>query len=640
MKPPISKRYSPAAGGRSRASQADESLSSFFDQSADPLVLVDASLSIVDANPAGARWLRTTRERLKGKPVLEIELLAQLLTRASIPQRLKQESSPVVSEVSVDDAEGQALRCRVEAITLREGRTLLHLTDTTHARRAQAAARATEQLFRALSEAIPQVCWTMALPEERLLDISPSVERLFGYQPADFQREPELWADLVHPSERERLRAELRKGLAGGRPFEIAFTGLHRDHRDLRELVMHVIPVADASGWPDRCLVLIEDRAEWAALEKNLRLVQASLRQGLDAVASGVLVLLPTSKGVEIAQCNRRLVDLLKLDEPTRAGTPLNQAPKALRDVVLWGSDTSIANLVASDTVSDDLIELGDPQRVIHRFASPLRDEHGEVIGRVMTLEDMTASWSLQRRLTQAQKMESMGRLAGGVAHDFNNLLGAMMGFSTLLLEETPATDPRREPLEQIAAAAERASRLNAALLAFSRGARFERSPVSLNRVVEDSYHILRSTLEPSVSIVMQLEPELRMLLGDPVLLQQVLVNLTQLLSEELIEGGTLQLTTRGAEPTQLLGEVATDEIASSMVLLEIQVADSGLSEPPKAATRSTGLALTIVEDIVRAHGGYLERCTAGNGHGYRVALPIETVERRRALVPDPATAR
>src|SRR2546426_12817730 len=98
-------------------------------------------------------------------------------------------------------------------------------------------------------------------------------------------------------------------------------------------------------------------------------------------------------------------------------------------------------------------------------------------------------------------------RLAGGVAHDFNNLLGTVMGFGSLLLEQTPEGDPRREPLLEIVHAADRASRLTGALLTFSRSARFERLPVQLNRVIEDSYQLLRSTLEPSVALELKLDP-------------------------------------------------------------------------------------------------------------------------------------
>src|SRR5262249_48245176 len=143
----------------------------------------------------------------------------------------------------------------------------------------------------AMFEALPAVAWTMALPEERLLEVSPAVETLFGYQPAAFRSNPSLWEELVHPADRERVRAEFRRGLSSARPFEIEFTGLHRDHRDLPHLVHRIVPVADERGWVDRCQGFIEDRSPQRLLEATLHTTEAHLRHTLEAISAGVLVL-------------------------------------------------------------------------------------------------------------------------------------------------------------------------------------------------------------------------------------------------------------------------------------------------------------------------------------------------------------
>src|SRR4030095_12754296 len=191
--------FSPSAGSGRRGATIDDGLPTLFESSRDPLIVIDSTLHVAEANPAAARFLGLARERLKGAPILELDLLARLLTAASIPQRLKTEKSPIVDEVAITDAESQSIQCRIEAMALRDGRALLHITDTTPALRARAALRSAEQLHRAIFEALPEVAWTMALPEERLLEVSPTVERLFGYQPADFRQRPELWDELVHP---------------------------------------------------------------------------------------------------------------------------------------------------------------------------------------------------------------------------------------------------------------------------------------------------------------------------------------------------------------------------------------------------------------------------------------------------------
>jgi nitrogen-specific signal transduction histidine kinase/CheY-like chemotaxis protein len=488
----------------------------------------------------------------------------------------------------------------------------------------------------------------MALPEERLLEVSPSVERLFGRQPADFRQRPELWDELVHPADRERVRAEFRTGISAGRPFEIHFTGLHSDHRDLPHLVNRVVPVADERGWVDRCEGFIEDQGAQRALELALRTTQANLRHTLEAVSSGVLVVRPGENGPEVAVCNRRIAEMLRLDAPIKTGTPLGLAPAELRGLVYGaGTESEFDRRLLSDEIKDEVAELKDPVRVLRRFAGPLRDELGQVVGRIVTVEDITTSSQMQRQLTNSQKMESMGRLAGGVAHDFNNLLGSILGFSSLLLEQVPAGDPKRPALEQIAQAAERASNLTAALLAFSRSARFERTAVSLNRVIEDSYQILRSTLDPSVSVVVALDPALPPLIGDPLLLQQVVVNLVQEVRGRLAGGGTLRLTTRAFDQAVPAEEQQSEGKTRRVLSLEVHAgagADAGGPPPiegrPQASHAASGLALTIAEDIARAHGGFLMTRSTRDAMAFEVIFPAERREEPPVLTPASATAR
>jgi nitrogen-specific signal transduction histidine kinase/ActR/RegA family two-component response regulator len=635
---------SPAAAG----SGTDESgLKAFFEQSTDPLLVLDAGHTIIEFNGAASRFFKIAPAKLRGASVLEVDLLARLLTAGSILQRLKTDQPPVVDEISVGDSEGQPLQCRIEAVPISGGRVVIHLEDSTAILRAREAVKSADRLHHAMFDALPEVAWTMALPEERLLEVSPSVERLFGYQPAAFKDHPELWEELVHPAERERVRAEFRKGLASGRPFEIHFTGMHRDHHDLPHLLNRIVPVADERGWTERCEGFISDDSSRRRLENRLRSTEASLRHVLDSVSSGVLVLAPGEKGPEVVLCNRRLADMLRLDETPRAGAMLSQVPEALRTLVRGpqSSDGDLERRLLGEETFEDIAELKDPHRVLRRYAGPVRDTYGAVIGHILSVEDVTASWLLQQRLTHAQKMESMGRLAGGVAHDFNNLLGNVLGFGSLLLEQTPEDDPRREALTQIVHSAERASRLTSALLAFSRSARFERMPVHLNRVIEDSYQLVRSALDPSVAIELRLDPSLPSLLGDALLLQQIVVNLVQEARERLSQGGSLHLTTRLFErPGVAKSESGTTE---TQRMVELIVDASGTlreGQPPGPAIEAqpdrAGLSLTIAEDISRAHGGFLLSGHEAAPALFRVMLPVNAFEETPAIVPEASSAR
>jgi len=188
--------------------------------------------------------------------------------------------------------------------------------------------------------------------------------------------------------------------------------------------------------------------------------------------------------------------------------------------------------------------------------------------------------------------------------------------------------------------AAERASRLTRALLEFSRGARFERLPVHLNRVVEDAYQLLRSALDPSVSLALRLEPDLPLLLGDSLLLQQMLVNLVQEVREQLGAGGTLTLVTLMVEQPRPPEEARGAGEPHHAVALEVHTTPgSRARRAVEPAPDRAGLTLTIVEDIIRAHGGWLVTAAGPEEAAFRAVFPVDTVEEAPLLVPAAATA-
>jgi two-component system, cell cycle sensor histidine kinase and response regulator CckA len=635
------RHFAERAGGAEKTRDLQADLKQFFAGTSDPLLVLDTSLRVSAINAAACRYLATTAEVAMNAPALEIKMLARLLAAASLPERQISSAQAVRTEVSIPDAEGRPIQCRIEVLPLAGGATLVHIEDTTSLLKARRALESSEATHKAVLEARQETTWSMALPEERLLEVSGSVERMFGHQPADFRRKPELWDELVHPADRERVRGEFRRGLASGRPFDIHFTGIHKDRHDLPSLVNRVVPVVDANGWMDRCEGSIEDRSQARRLESQLRGAEMELRNVLESVASGVLVVEDGPAGAHVALCNRRIAQYLGLDTPIAPGTPIDRAPREVRRL-LCGSEkpADLARHMTSEDVSDGVVELDNPHRVLHRYAAPLRDTLGAVSGRLLILEDATPAWMLQRRLTHAQKMESMGRLAGGVGHDFNNLMGAVLGFAALLLETTEESDPRHEPLTHILGATRQAAKLAGALLSFSRESRFERVPVTLNRVIEDSYSLLRSGLDPGISIDLQLDPALPALLGDELLFQQMIVNLALEAKTRLGRSGTLRIITRtqdGPPP----GVTPRPEAAQRTVCAEVQGVrelDSGPA-PVTASPEAAGLGLAAVEDIVRAHGGYLEAIHEAGRSRFVVMFPIAATERAPLLVPEVATA-
>ncbi len=241
---------------------------------------------------------------------------------------------------------------------------------------------------------------------------------------------------------------------------------------------------------------------------------------------------------------------------------------------------------------------------------------------------------TLQTQIQQAQKMDSLGTLAGGVAHDFNNMLGGVMGYADLLLASEE--DPKRQKyLRSIVAAASRSADLTQKLLAFGRRGKNLVESLQLKPLVEDCLSILRPAMNPDLKVVLAME-DCPTVDGDPSQLHQVVLNLCLNAIEAMPEGGTLSVTTRSleVETTPPLGTAVTPGN-----YVELRVTDTGLGmiedirqrvfEPffttkNTSGMSGTGLGLSTAFGIVHAHHGAITvESTRGKGSTFRVLLPM-----------------
>ncbi len=251
-----------------------------------------------------------------------------------------------------------------------------------------------------------------------------------------------------------------------------------------------------------------------------------------------------------------------------------------------------------------------------------------------VTVQDVTQQRALEAQLRQSQKMEAVGRLAGGVAHDFNNLLTAISGYSGFLLESLEQGDPRRADVLQIRKAANQAGTVTQQLLAFSRKQVLSPKVMDLNALIGEMERLLRRVMSEDVTVVTELQPALARVRADPGQLQQVVLNLVMNARDAMPAGGRLTLRTANFEHEAAGSDERRAMKPGKYVVLAVSDTGMGMDEDTRArifepffttkeSGKGTGLGLATVYGVVKQSGGYIwVKSAPGRGATFEVYLP------------------
>ncbi len=269
----------------------------------------------------------------------------------------------------------------------------------------------------------------------------------------------------------------------------------------------------------------------------------------------------------------------------------------------------------------------------------PIFDAHANITHYQGVLIDITEEKKLHEQLMQAQKMEAVGKLAGGVAHDFNNILTAITGYGYMLRMKVEEDEVLRRFADQILASSERAAQLTQSLLLFSRKQIMSMKPIDLNSIVRDLKNFLSRLITKDIEIKIFTADDKLTVMGDKTQIEQVLMNLVTNAIDAMPEGGSIIIETGIVRIDKDYIKAHGYGTPGLFVLLSVTDSGAGIDEQTqkrifepffttKQAGQGTGLGLSIVYGIIKQHNGYINLYSeVGKGSTFKVYLPLTDAE-------------
>ncbi len=479
--------------------------------------------------------------------------------------------------------------------------------DITARKRAERALRESEAQYRLLFDSSPLPTWVFDRKSLAFLAVNDAAVRQYGFSREEFADMTIL--DIRPDADIRRLRDHLSRSMA-----DVEDIGVWR-HRKKDGSIIHVEVTSHRLEFEGReaVLVIAQDITKRKIDEERLRQSEERFSKAFRSSPFGITI--ATESEGRIVDANAAFLKTVGYNREEVIG-------RTAKDLNLW-SDAQRLDLIRQQSANED------PGRL---FETSFTARSGEIrqvqfaIERIRLhdepcilaiIQDVTKAMKLEQQLRQAQKMEAMGRLAGGVSHDFNNLLTVIIGFCELSQTQLDLEHPVSKHVDQIKKAGQRAATLTRQLLAFSRQQVLHPRTLNLNEVVNSVSKMLGRLIGEDISLVLKLTEPLSSVRVDLGQMEQVLMNLVVNARDAMPEGGSIIIETADFKLDE--GYSQLREVVKPGPYIMLSVSDTGVGmdsatlsrifEPfftTKEASRGTGLGLSTVYGIVEQSGGYI----------------------------------
>jgi two-component system, cell cycle sensor histidine kinase and response regulator CckA len=593
----------------------------------------DSQSRLTFANRAAQRLLGRDPAGLLGKAILEAY---PALAGTPVEERYRRalaERTPIAFECCRETGQN------CYAVTFMPGPNggiIVQVVDITERKRAESALLEREERNRILLEESPDPIFSFT-PEGRYTYVNQAFAKGVG-KPVEEITGNTIW-DVFDKEEADKrfgpLSQVFRTGLA-----KVIEVRVPRPDGD-RYYVTTITPIKDAAGKVVSAICSSKEITGRIRAEETLREREQLLRESQTVARLG-------SYAVDVA--TGMWTSSAVMDECFGIDETYHRSVEGWAALIHPGDRAMMADYFRDEVVGrgrafdkEYRIIRNDSktERWVHGLGKLDFDAEGRPVRMHGTIQDITdrkradeERAKLEAQLAQAQKMESIGRLAGGIAHDFNNLLTVINGYATFLSDELNIPDALREYALEIGKAGERAAGLTRQLLAFSRKQIIRPRPIDLNCVVADSERMLRRLIGEDIELLTTLAPDLGTVTADPDQIHHVIMNLAVNARDAMPGGGKLEIATADVELDEAAAALHADATPGRFVQLTVADTGTGMTEEvrknvfepfftTKETGKGTGLGLAMVYGILRQSNGWIDaQSELGKGSTFRIYLP------------------